>query len=330
MRRKLFIIGLFIVLLFALGACKQTNVETKENEEQGIEQRTDEDRSFPITIKHDGKEITIEEKPENILPLSLEVAEIVLELVDPSIVPASTNGIDDPYLSTKSDLADKIPGRISAASNIDPEQILSYETDLLLLTKMYGEQEEAEKVLSELNTPIISFDAFVTVEQMINGIEVIGKAIGEQEKASELIQTIKDELEQIEEQLPKENLPSLLVLSEVGGDLGPFMMGPTNISYDLIQYVGATPAVDDIGLERSTPASMEQIMKMDPDYILLVDFFGNGEKGFASLMDDPGWQTLDAVKEDRLHMIEAKYFLNPNVQNIKGVQQIATWIHGFE
>src|SRR5699024_36061 len=126
------------------------------------EESADDDDAFPVTLEIDGEQITIEEKPQHILPLSLEMAEIVLELVDPSHVTAVTRGVDDPYLSTQTDVSDDIPHRVGAAVNIDPEEIISYNTDLLLLTKMYGEQEDAEKTLSQLDTPILSFDAIVT------------------------------------------------------------------------------------------------------------------------------------------------------------------------
>src|SRR5699024_11243538 len=62
------------------------------------------------------------------------------------------------------------------------------------------------------------------------------------------------------------------------------IFGPTNISYDLVKLAGATPAADIIEMERSGPAEIEQILKVDPDYIILLDFFGKGEKSFEKLM----------------------------------------------
>jgi len=283
-----------------------------------------------VTIEMNGEDITIEEAPENIIPLSLEVAEIVLELVDPSRVTAVTRGVDDPYLSTKSDISDEIPNRVGAAINIDPEEILSYETDLLLLTKMYGQEEDANKILSQLETPILSFDNMVTVDHFLESALIIGEAIGEKEKAEGLVDGMRSDIAAIQETIPEDESPSVLVLSEVGGDMGPLMMGPTNISYDLVHLAGATPAVDSIDLERSTPAAIEQILKMDPDYIFLLDFFGKGEEGFEDLMNDPGWQTLQAVEDDQIKMVEAKYILNPNFQNVEGLKIMTDFIYNLE
>lgn len=330
MKKRHLIYVLFVMLLIVASCANgDQDAEVKEDtaESSVSEESADDDDAFPVTLEIDGEQITIEEKPQHILPLSLEMAEIVLELVDPSHVTAVTRGVDDPYLSTQTDVSDDIPHRVGAAVNIDPEEIISYNTDLLLLTKMYGEQEDAEKTLSQLDTPILSFDAIVTVDQFMEAFTIIGKALGEKDKADEIVANMKDDIASIQETIPEDESPTVLVLSEVGGDMGPFMMGPTNISYDLIQLAGATPAVDSIGLERSTPAAIEQVLKVDPDYILLLDFFGRGEENFAELMKDPGWNTLQAVQNDRIKMVEAKYILNPNVQNIEGLKILTDWLY---
>lgn len=224
-------------------------------------------------------------------------------------------------------MAEKIEGRIGAQVNIDPEEIISYDTDLLLLTKMFGEQEEAENTLKQLDTPILSFDSIVTTEQYLDVTRTIGKAVGEESKAEELIASIEEKINSLQQQIPEEESPSVLILSEIGGDLGPFMMGPTNISYDLLKLAGATPAVDTIELERSAPASIEQVLKTDPDYILLVDFFGKGEESFNELMNDPGWNTLKAVEEGNIKLIEAKYIVNPNSKNVDGLEMLIDWFY---
>ena len=322
MRRSLVMFMFLIAFILATGCqASQNNEEVQTNED---EVETD---SFPVTVQIDDEEITIEEKPSRIFPLSLEVAEIVLDLVEPEKIVAATNGIDDPLLSTKVDVAEKIEGRIGAQVNIDPEEIISYDTDLLLLTKMFGEQEEAENTLKQLDTPILSFDSIVTTEQYLDVTRTIGKAVGEESKAEELIASIEEKINSLQQQIPEEESPSVLILSEIGGDLGPFMMGPTNISYDLLKLAGATPAVDTIELERSAPASIEQVLKTDPDYILLVDFFGKGEEGFNELMNDPGWNTLKAVEEGNIKLIEAKYIVNPNSKNVDGLEMLIDWFY---
>lgn len=339
MLKKSLYICLLVCLIVLLGACQSNTDNGKNNnnnENASVNETNDKNsdeketkQAFPVTVSAGGEDVTIEKRPEKMMPLSLEVAEIILDLVEPDNVVATTRGIDDNLLSSKSTIAASIDGRIQAASNIDPEEIISYDTDLLVMTKMYGQEEDARKMLDKLDVPILAFDAFVTWDDFINAYEIIGEAIGEKQQAEENIANMQAEIASIQESIPEEEeeKPTVLVLSEVGGDMGPLMMGPTNISYDLIQLAGATPAVDAIELTRSTPASMEQIIKMDPDYILFVDFFGKGEAGFADLMDDSAWGTLTAVQEEQTKILDAKYVINPNHELIEGLRMIVDWLY---
>lgn len=317
---------LLIVGLVLVGCANQTEDDTTEQTENNAAEDKVRDE-FPVTLQMEDKEVTIENKPEKILPMSLETAEIVLALTDASDVVATTKGIDDPLLSTKTEEGKQIEQRIGAATNMDPEEIIAHDTDLLVMTKMYGQEEDAEEILTQFDTPMLAFEPFVTVEKFQSALEVVGEAIGEKETATKLVADMNSEIEAIQANIPEDESPKVLVLSEVGGDMGPFMLGPTNISYDLVKLAGATPAADVIDMKRSAPAEMEQILKVDPDYIILLDFFGKGEASFEKLMNDPGWNTLQAVKEDKILLDEAKYILNPNTENVKGLQKIVDFIY---
>lgn len=337
MKRKGFYLISFTVLLLVFFGCSntdnnqsvdtQTNTENKGNETSEVAGEA----GFPVSFTLHDEEVIIQEKPERILPLSLDVAEIVLELVDPSEIAAITKGIDDPLLSTNVDEAKAIPERISAAVNIDPEEIISYDTDLLLLTKVHGQEAEAEGILERLDIPILTFNTMVTVDAWMDNISIIGEAVGEKEKAEQLVNEMQAQIQSIQATIPKDGeAPSVLILSEVGPGTGPFILGPSNISYDIINLAGAIPAVDSISLDRSTPASIEQVIKMEPDYVYLLDFAGNGEKAFEELVGAPGWDALQAVQNDRVKIVEAKYLMNPNVEIIQGLERMTQWIYDLE
>ena len=326
MNKKLLPLLIF-AMLFIVACSNDTKEEVIDDgavEESANSENTED---FPVTVTNNDKDITIEKKPEKIIPMSLETAEIVLSLTDASDVIATTRGIDNPLLSTKHEEGQEIEHRIGAATNIDPEEIIAHETDLLIMTKMYGQEEDAEDILAQFDTPILSFDPFVTVEGFQEAFKIVGEAIGEKKKATSIVDDMNESIKNIQADIPEDESPTVLVLSEVGGDMGPFMLGPTNISYDLVKLAGATPAADVIDMERSAPAEIEQILKVDPDYIILLDFFGKGEASFENLMKDPAWNTLQAVQDDKVLLDEAKNILNPNVDNVKGLQTIVDFIY---
>lgn len=319
-----------IVLVIGFSTACQANINQTEDDASSEIEEAQQDL-FPVTVESANGPVEIKEKPERILPLSLDVAEIVLELVDPSKVVAVPKAVEDEQLSTQTEKADQIEKRVASAVHIDPEEILSFDTDLLLLTKMHGQEEDANEVLSEVDVPIVTFDTMGTVEDFLNNVEIIGDAVGEPEKATELMTSMKKEIEEIQEKIPSDGEnPSVLVLSEVGPGTGPFMMGPGNISYDLIKLAGAIPAVDDIDLERSTPASIEQLLNMDPDFIFLLDFVGKGEEVFAELSESPGWDRLQAIENDRVKVLDVKYLMNPNPLVVEGLDIMVDWIYSLE
>lgn len=331
-------LSLFVILsCFLLGACTVSNadagkedvVKTGEDEKAEPKKGVAEEPKFPVNVVVDGKEVTIPEKPQRILPLSLDGAEIVLDLVEVDRVIAVSKSVADPMLSTQAEQAKQIDERIASATNIDPEQILSYDVDLLLLTKMHGQEADADQLLQQAGVPILSFETMKTVDDLFANIAVIGEAVGEKEKAEELIRKMKADMEDIQSTFPaKAEKPTILVLSEVGPGTGPYMLGPTNISYDLIKLAGGDPAVDAIGLDRTAKAEVEQVIKMDPDYLFLLDWQGNGEEAYKELMEAPGWNTLKAVQKGHVTITEVKYIMNPNKEIVHGLKLMAETING--
>lgn len=333
MKVKYFIVSMLAAFIF-VGGCQASGEgdDPSKAEESKVESKEESTEDlFPVTIESADNSVEIKEKPENILPLSLDATEIVLELVDPSRVVAVSESVEDPLLSTHVNKTEDIPKRVSSAVNIDPEEILSFNTDLLLLTKMHGQEEDANEVLSNVDIPIVTFETMGTVDAFLQNVEMIGKAVGETKKANELINEMNSNIEEIQAKIPEDaEAPSVLVLSEVGPGTGPFMMGPGNISYDLIQKAGATPAVDEIGLESSTPASIEQVLKMEPDYVFLLDFVGKGDDVFTELIENPGWDSLPAVQDGNVQVLDVKYLMNPNVEVVEGLDIMVDWIYELE
>lgn len=100
----------------------------------------------------------------------------------------------------------------------------------------------------------------------------IAQLLGEEEKAEEIIHQMEQKIKQAQSLVKNYNqAPSVLILSQVGSNTGPYILGPSSIAYDLVQLAGGTPGSDLLGLEKSTPASIEHIIDMDPDYIILVE-----------------------------------------------------------
>ncbi|MDF2660310.1 MAG: transporter substrate-binding protein [Paenibacillus sp.] len=284
--------------------------------------------SYPLTVSADGKTITIPSKPVRIAALSLDAAEAALELAGAERVSVITKSAADPALAFQSDKAAKVSNQVSSATSLDPERILSYNTDLLLMTKGHDKEKDAEPVLRQAGIPLIALDTWSTFENMWNSYLVLGKAVGEENKAREIVQQMKESLESTGKAIAGvQTKPSALVLSPLGPGTGPYLLGSSNISFEIVEKAGARHAAKDMGVTRSTKASMEQIMKADPDYIILLQWKAGDSSDVEAMTKAAGWSSLKAVQTGNVKTMTVKQMLYPNRYNVDTVRELAEWFH---
>ncbi|XID90441.1 ABC transporter substrate-binding protein [Paenibacillaceae bacterium WGS1546] len=283
--------------------------------------------SYPLTVQVNGTDIAIPAKPERIAALSLDAAEVVLELTDAERVAVVPRSIENPSLAFRTEEGSRIANKIAGATSLDPEQVLSYNADLLIMTKLHDKEKEATDLLEQSGIPIISLESWSTMEALMNNITTIGAAIGEEKQATAIVADMKDRQDKVVSAVANAEKPNVLVVSPLGPGTGPYLLGSSNISYNLVRLAGAEHAADGLGLTRTTKATIEQIIKADPDYILLVEW----EEGKIDDMDEvtqtPGWSTLQAIQNDRVLRMPARKLLNPTRYSIDTLEEIAHWLH---
>src|SRR5699024_12709131 len=89
----------FFVVMILFVACSNNDTPSKNVTEDTNEET--EEPQFQVPVDVERKDVTVEAVPKNILPMSLDVAEIVLELTTPEDITATTKETDYPLLSTK-------------------------------------------------------------------------------------------------------------------------------------------------------------------------------------------------------------------------------------
>lgn len=332
--RKRILYSLIILLLLFISGCGQQEQKSsaggKQDEQEMTLSEEQEKQQFPRTIQIDGNEVVIEKEPINIAVLSLSVAEVAVDLVGPEKIAVITNSAENENLSQIADKVDEIPNKIIGATSLDPELILSYDPDLVLLTLTHGSEQDANNLLEKAGVPIVSFNQWSTIQDLIDGYKIIGQLLGAEDVADRRIKEMNQKVENIQQQvLDFDDQPSVLLLSQVGPNTGAFILGPTSIAYDIVKLAGGTPASDLLELERTTPASIEHIINLDPDYIILVEWDTASDE-FAEMIDSPGFQTLQAVQEDRVMRIPAKDISQPNYYILDRLEELANWIHGTD
>lgn len=328
---KSLLVVLWLVLMLIMVACNNNespNAKGKETEVDTTSENKDQNSDpFPITTTIEGKEINLTEKPHKIAALSLNVAEVVMDLNGPESIVTVTDTMEQENLSHFSEEAKLIKNKIKGATSLDPETVLSYDPDLILLTLTHGAEEDANEMLMKARIPLASFNRWTTIQDVMDNYKKIGQLIGEEEKAFKVVADMQVKIDQVQKTANnKDKKPTVLMLSQVGSNTGPYILGPSSIAYDLIELAGGKSGSDVLELDKTSPASIEHIIEIDPDYIILVEWSATSDE-FTELIESDGFQSLAAVKNGNVKQMKAKDISQPNRFIVEQLDELADWLN---
>ncbi|NEE02619.1 ABC transporter substrate-binding protein [Phytoactinopolyspora halotolerans] len=270
--------------------------------------------------------------PSSVVALSSDAAEAVRALagVDRLVaVPASTT---NETLGNHPDEMAQVPNMVPPSSGLDPEQVLAWEPDLVVLTARHDGEEDAEELLQQTDVPLVAIENnWGSVTQVQENYRTIARALGTdaEQRADELITEMEQELAEIAAEVEQAgesaDAPTVLVLTNQAEN--PFIAGPESMTADVVRRAGGIPAVEEAGIRGTMPADPEQIVSLAPDAILLVDVMGKGEESFGSLLGNDAVAGLPAVAGGRVLMLPSRSVLAAGgVDVVDGIREVAEWL----
>ena len=213
---------------------------------------------------------------------------------------------------------------------IDPnlEAIIALQPDLVILL---ASQQRTIKQLQQLNIPTLAvFNA--TLSDIQNAIHVIGQTTQHQDQAQQLLTAIDQKIITIEEKTIGLAHPRVMVT--MGHSIGSqymkqvFIAGQNDFYNDLITLAGGKNAYQDKQVDVPS-LSIEGIMQINPEVI--IDIFPEADDHDADLDNVlQQWQKLDhidAVKNNRIHIIQEDYATIAGPRIVLLLDQFARLIH---
>lgn len=282
---------------------------------------------FPRTVMVEGEPVVIPAKPVRIAAVSGDVADILLEMVDPSRVVVVPIYMDNPAIYRNVEKAEAVPHRIASAVDLDPEAVLAYDPDLIIITLRQTAEIDALNLLRLSGIPIVAVSDWTGFDALKANVMLIGQAVGEDEAAARIVQDIDERLAEVQRRLegvtPKEVLP----LSIFGPEATtPFFIAPTSFKYDLLRKAGARSAGDRIGINRLVRASIEQVVQLDPEYMVLSDWAGTGADAYRAFLSHPAMQAVTAVAEGNVLVLPYRELWG-SLDAVDGVEKVARWLY---
>jgi iron complex transport system substrate-binding protein len=226
-------------------------------------------------------------------------------------------------------IEDKKSGRVAVVGDfihIDYQKVAALKPDIILTdTNM---QRKHADTLRTLGYNVLHFEP-EHLEDVLSCIQEIGKAIGREENAANMVQHMRQEFAQIRE--VSEKLPKVQVYMEIN-HMGPWTFGSASPLQDLMEIAGGTNVFGDTatGVFMTNNAA---VVKHDPDIILSpiwLDAESGGWKGITPLYEiytRPGYSETSAVKRSRVLYYDSALMKHFGPRQVLATKKLAYMLH---
>ena len=267
---------------------------------------------FPITLTDDsGIEITLTEKPQRIISAAPSNTEIIFALE------LEENLVGRSEFCNYPREAEKIES-IGKMSPLNLEKIASLEPDLLL--SYGGFQLKDIPRLRELGFNVLVIQS-ESLQEMIQGIQLIAIACGIPEKGNQLTAGMKERISGVTSRvdvLPVDQQPKVFAGSSYDTIYSP---GGETLFHELISLAGGKNIVGHLqGWVKINP---ELVAQLEPDIILIPSGIMNPEEIFKVKQDirnHPGWSHIPAIKQNRIYAVNEDLFYRAGPRLVDGLE----------
>ncbi|WP_066638508.1 ABC transporter substrate-binding protein [Desulfolucanica intricata] len=316
MKKKKLLLWLFcatLVLMPVLAGCSSNAPENKA----GTENPGNYEK---LTFDNYGRKVVIEAMPQKVLTLGPNCSElfVALGLVDKVIGNSLDNHSRGPLPEYADDYA-KIPElNYSSATR---EAVISSGADFIYgIDWQFGSEGLDIAELEEYGMKVYMNSA-TTFEEAYQEIADIGKIFHIEDKAAAFIADQKERIAAVEKKVSNQE-PVKVLVYDSGGE-GVYTCGGTNFETLLIEKAGGKNIFDDITDKQWAMVSYEEVLKRDPDIIVVHDYdVPSLKEKIKSIKNDPGLSRLDCVKNEMFIPITLESVL-PGVRMAYSVELLA-------
>lgn len=319
------------------GSKKEAVKDTEKTEEKQKSKNTKstekkEASYYPLTIKTKGPdgreyETVYEKQPEKVVAVYQGNVETMLALgLEDKI--AAVAGIEQPVLEEYQQTFSKLKNLEEFTPS--KEAITAEEPDMIFSWVSYFEEStlgEPQEWLDQnvnvyMNTNTASEKD--TLENEYQDIENIGKIFQVEEKADDIVKSMKDKVKEIQKKVEKmETKPSVLIL-EKGTD-GFINYGVDSLAGDMVNQIGGT-----LAQEESRVLTAEEVAEANPDvlFITYTPYLDDDEELIKEekmdlFLQDEMFAEMNAVKNKKVIPIMLNEIFASGVRTADGVEALA-------
>lgn len=263
-----------------------------------------------LTFDNYGRQVIISQKPQKVLTLGPHLTELFVALgLSDHIIGNSLNNHSRGALPEYAEEYAKIPEL--TYSSATREAVITSGADFIYgVDWEFGSQGLNPDELADLGI-ITYMNSASTLDEIFQEIQDIGQIFGIEETAAAFIEDQQERLSTVERKITDQNEVNVLVYDS-GGD-GVFTAGGSNFETLLIELAGGKNIFDEISQQEWTTVSYEEVLKRNPDVILVHDYDAPSlEQKISDILNDPALSQLEAVRSERFVSISLESVLPGN------------------
>lgn len=199
------------------------------------------------------------------------------------------------------------------------EMVVGLAPDLVL--QMGGRKQAAEPLaaLERFGVPTAHFNA-TSFEELFSVIERLGVLTGAEDRADTLIADMQARLDFVQARVNGENAPSVFFEVRYPNLLGA---GQGSIVNDVIRSAGGRNSIH--STHNLVRLSEEELLRLDPEVYLLQR--GPMNPTPLPLHSRPHFQTICAVKQGRVMIVDQQLYSRPGPRSAQAVEDLARFLH---
>jgi iron complex transport system substrate-binding protein len=211
----------------------------------------------------------------------------------------------------------------SVFQKINTEAIVALKPDLILAAEINS--PEQVKALEDLKLNVYYLQNPKTFDELYTNLETVGALTGRSAEAAQLNESLKARYDAVIKTLSAaKDAPTVFYEIDATDPTKPYTSGPGTF----IDLVIGLAAGKNIGAELTgafAQLSSEELVKQNPDIIVLGDaLYGVTADSVAQR---PGWQALNAVKNNQIFAFDDNLISRPGPRLIDGLEQMAKLLH---
>ncbi len=258
-----------------------------------------------------GRTVYVSDNPQRIVSLAPSVTEILCALgLGHRIVGVDKNSDYPEAVKTIEKVGDWIP---------DEEKIMALKPDLILVSDMTS--LDVITSLEERGLTVVCL-APETVVGVLQSITLVGSITGKQDTAQKVVDELNQRIEAITDVTSGNNLYKPTVYLEY---YPYWTFGPGSFGNDLVVMAGGRNIAADAAAAYVN-ISAEYIVGENPEIIIFTVGYTT-DTTIEDIRCRPGFDTIDAVKNDRIYTIDDDILSRPGPRIVDALEELARIIH---